>query len=130
MATEIPNLWNLELGQPQTPTPVSVLRKQATSLGELTGGMVVGKVETVSTRNTINHRFSLFAPLLSYSYPLFSVTHDGVHLYPVKISGTGGGLDYHVEAEDYPSFVNEIRAILSDEGVKEAIEALVAQSRE
>jgi hypothetical protein len=130
MATDIPNLWKLDLEPPQTPTPVSVLRKQAQSLGELTKGMVVGKVETVSGKDTITHRFSLYAPLLAYSYPLFSVAHDGVHLYPVKISGTRARLDYSAEASDYPSFVNEIRAILSDEGVKEAIVALVAQSRE
>jgi hypothetical protein len=130
MATDIPSVWKLELGPPQVPTPVSVLRKQAKSLGELTDGMVVGKVETVSGRDAITHRFSLFAPLLNYSYPLFSVTHDGVHLYPVKISGTRARLDYSAEAADYESFVNEIRAILNDVSVKDAIVALVAQSRE
>ena len=90
MATDIPNLWNrdLKLEHPQVPTPVSVLRKQAESLGELTKEIVVGKVETVSGRDTITHHFSLFAPLLNYSYPLFSVTHHGVNLYPVKISVT------------------------------------------
>jgi len=92
--------------------------------------MVIGKVETVSGRNKITHRFSLFAPLLAYSYPLFSVTHDGVRIYPVEILATKGNTEMSVEAPDYESFVNEIRTILNDQSVKEAIVALLAQSRE
>lgn len=132
MATDIPSVWDLKLGPPEVPTPVSVLRKQAKSLGELTEGTVVGKVETVSVGNQITHQFSLFAPLLNYSYPLFSVTHDGVRLYPVKISTRRaiGMSEYFAADLQYEPFVNELREILNYEKVKEAIVALVAQSRE
>ena len=128
MVTEIPSMWKLNIQTPQEPTPLSVLRKQAEELGEITGGTVLGRVESVASRDAITHHFSLYAPLIGYSHPLFSVTHHGIRLYPVKITSRSV-LDYFGgEIPDYQSFLLKLGEVLNSQGVKEAIDALVAQS--
>jgi hypothetical protein len=56
--------------------------------------------------------------------------HDGVRLYPVRISGYKAIGQTNAGDLEYEAFVQELSVILDSEAVKEAITALVAQSRE
>lgn len=108
-------------------TPLSILKEQASLLGQKTQNLVEGVVTSVTNSNdTFQHMFYLAAPALSnYRYRLFTVTHE-IDLYPLTIVSETGQRGARSEEE----FVEQLRAIFSHDQTKKVIGALIAQSRE
>ncbi|MFY7999542.1 MAG: hypothetical protein ACOVSW_13170 [Candidatus Kapaibacteriota bacterium] len=81
------NLWPT-IEQTITRTPLSILREQATYLGQQTHNIILGDVKSqqVSGTYTIAHYFYIVAPALgNYRYLLLHITHSAALLYPSQI---------------------------------------------
>lgn len=121
------DLWPKDInGLPALRTPVSILREQASLLGDKTDHLVEADVVArPSQNNRFAHSFQLIAPALNqYRYSLFEVTH-GIELYPLSISFNNTG--YQVNKE--PEFLEKLKMIFAHDQTKKVIQALVAQSR-
>ncbi len=92
MLTQIPDLWPDDFGQPDKPTPVSILKQQGVYLGQKTKNVVIGQVRSIPGANVVRHYFELSAPLMGYNIDLFSVEHNPIEPYPLEINSRGGGL--------------------------------------
>jgi hypothetical protein len=83
------DLWPADLVQPlEQKAPVTILREQATLLGQKTSNLVEGRVVEGTTQlpGLFVYSFQLIAPVLkNYSYRLFSIRHD-INLYPLQVS--------------------------------------------
>lgn len=127
MATNQRDLWPVDISTlPDLRTPVSILREQASLLGEKTDNLVEAEVRSQGDKSSqFVHSFFLVAPALdNYRYRLFDVTHK-VDLYPVTISFLN--TSYQANTED--KFVDALKKTLADERTKKVIQALIAQSR-
>lgn len=127
MAASQRDLWPTNISVlPDLRTPVSILREQASLLGEKTSNLVEGEVRSQGDKNSqFVHTFFLIAPALdNYRYPLFTVTHK-VELYPLSINFSNVGV--HVNQEE--DFIEQLKKIFSDERTMKVIQALIAQSR-
>lgn len=127
MATNPRDFWPSDINVlPDLQTPVSILREQASLLGEKTNNLVEAEVRSQGDKSSqFVHTFFLVAPALdNYRYPLFTVTHK-VDLYPATISFASQGL----QAENEVKFVEYLKKIFADEKTKKVIQALIAQSR-
>ena len=79
------DLWPQNLNLEAGPTPLSILRTQASLLADKTQGVLEGAVETWSAGPDIYHRFDIVVPALGrYRYELFKVHHSPT-LYPVVV---------------------------------------------
>jgi hypothetical protein len=144
MATAIDDLWPADIATAEeVVAPVTILRQQASLLGQRTKNLIEAVVETESTNHerVMRHTFTLVVPALSfYRYTLFYVEHPATQLYPLRF-------DPHTvppvvddvardAADPYPPFdvadENEfkqaLRRVFADEETKRIIGALIAQS--
>ncbi len=80
------NLWPENLTVTKTKAPVTVLREQASLLGEATQNIVEANVFPIRDSNTeFRYAFHIVAPPLgNYQYKLFTICH-GIDMYPVTI---------------------------------------------
>ena len=81
------NLWPT-IEQTITRTPLSILREQATYLGEQTANIILGEVKSQQITSTyeVGHYFYIVAPALgNYRYLLMHITHDAMLIYPLEI---------------------------------------------
>ena len=86
------NLWPEDIAVTDAVAPVSILKEQASLLGNRTRNLVEG---SVSRRIDIDsfgddsfwYEFDLVAPALNrYQYRLFSIKHS-INFYPLTITG-------------------------------------------
>jgi hypothetical protein len=131
----IRNLWGDIPMESEIKPPVTILREQATILGDRTNNIVQGRVVTEPTfpsatdfkDSPLQYGLYLLAPALdNYLYKVLEIRHD-LGLYPVQIMST--------VAEHIPACRNEqellkvLEMILSSQKIHRVIAALIAQSR-
>ena len=86
----VEDLWPEELEAAKIRTPASILKEQASLLGQKTKNLVEGLVTGDEKGGDLLYSFFLVAPALSsYRYLLFTMHHD-IRMYPLFI---------HMEAE-------------------------------
>ncbi len=136
------DLWPKDIARTALRAPVTILREQASLLGEKTQYLVKAEVTTQSLDNRFNpskaefvHSFYLSAPALDdYRYQLFAITHP-VDLYPVDFD-----LDEDIQKELLPKngkealsaqtqeeLVDILGKILNSGKAKRVVHALLAQ---
>lgn len=95
----VPHANEIQL-DPETRSPIDVLRAQTDYWRELTGGEVIGDVErTLSTSDRVAYWFGFVVPALDdYRYRLFLVEH-GLDFYPAWVRA-GRDDDSPVEVAD------------------------------
>jgi hypothetical protein len=131
------NLWPEDIAVTDVVAPVTILKEQASLLGERTKNLVEGSVVTPGTvrgvdfmlKNRFSYGFDLVAPALNnYRYRLFSISH-GVEFYPLTINGSEAltSDEFHVNNEE--EFLKALEAIFSSDKTKGIISSLIAQSR-
>ena len=124
----VKNLWgDLPSGE-GIRTPLTILREQASMLGEMTNNLLEAQILTnqVSSEDML-HTFQIVAPALdNYTFNLFRVQH-GVHLYPLAIIDIQRGVQLHTP--DEPSFEEKLEEILTSEQTRRLVAALLAQIR-
>ncbi len=124
------NLWPVDFGVVTEQTPVGILREQGDALGQRTGNIVVGRVDSNRAQPGIfTYTFNLYFSPLSYQFPLLHISH-GIELYPVDIS---------IEGKEGEPSCPSTRKEFSEEGyntffrneeVKKVIASLIAQSKQ
>jgi hypothetical protein len=121
----VENLWGDIPKKPSILTPLSVLKRQASLLGDLTGGSLSGEVTTMASADGLMHVLVIVASSLNnYRVEVLSVRH-GLLLYPTRITNRISG--DRAEAPDQTALVSIIREILSSGPVRGVVEALLAQ---
>lgn len=132
------NLWPEDIAVTDAVAPVSLLREQASLLGERTKNLVEGSVVTPGTvrgvdflqqKDRFSYGLDLVAPALNnYRYRLFSISH-GVEFYPLTISGTEALNSDEFQVNNEEEFLKAIERIFLSEKTKRIISSLIAQSR-
>jgi len=141
MTATIPNLWPDTFGEPPQWTPVAILKQQGILLGQKTGNMVYGEVQSrVLPSGQFMHVLQITAPLLAFRQAVAVVIHN-VDLYPLSVGQAKPG-DTHnqfgvPEMESEPQqvtspeqFLTVLRSILQSEATTKLIRSLIAQSTE
>lgn len=133
-----PNLWPT-FSQSTRTAPISIVRQQATSLGQHTRNMVVGLVvpsKKEDDPDTVVNLFFLVASTINYRLRLFSMRNELSALYPVRISSNflgdkgekGEPKAGQWEANDEKGLLAALREIFHHPKTVAAIEAMIAQS--
>ena len=123
--------------------PVTILKEQATVLGEATNKILLARVVTKetgileirangpkggSTAPSLVHTLSIVAPALSnYTYGVLSVTHKLLPFYPLIVTKLADKT--HISCKDEAIYVAALKEILSSEQVHRIVAALLAQSK-
>lgn len=130
------NLWPENLTVTQRKAPVTILREQASLLGEATQNIVKANVISTGGSDTMFlYTFLIVAPTFdNYHYKLFTIRH-GIDLYPVTISldeAIAAELDIGSEKEmlagSEAEFIERLKAIFHSKRTVSIIQAIVAQS--
>lgn len=123
MPEEIPDLWPADIGTGKLQSPVAILRREASLLGEKTSQLVTAEVTTQSQGEHFIHAFILVCPALdNYRYELFKVQHR-LTFYPMTFITGGGGISLSTQEE----FLGRLRVIFSSQDTKNIVHSLLAQ---
>ncbi len=127
MAKSTLDLWPEDIKVADMVTPLSILKEQASLLGQKTQNLVEAEVQTKPLGAEFSHSFFLVAPPLdNYRYKLFEVHHP-IDLYPIKIVDENGGVRHEANSQD--QFIGQLKEVLTSEKTKSVIKALIAQSQ-
>lgn len=126
------NLWPDDIAVTGVVAPVTILKDQASVLGQRTKNLVEGRVTQSNEpfhEDNFTYRFDLVAPALNnYRYRLFSISH-GVEFYPLIITNSAAFNGDEVEVPNEEEFLNALGNIFSSEKTRRVITSLIAQSR-
>ncbi|MFX1255761.1 MAG: hypothetical protein ACFFCZ_29420 [Promethearchaeota archaeon] len=130
------SLWPDEIGKEDIKTPVSILKEQASMLGEKTKNIViasVGREESRSTKQTFRFSFNIEVPKISYKESLFSISY-AVELYPVRFyldenlkTELGFAKKEDVQAKSEEEFTFHLKNIFGAERTRRLIGSLLSQ---
>lgn len=121
------DLWPDDIKVDDMVTPLSILKEQASLLGQKTQNLVEAEVQTTPLGADFSHSFFLVAPALdNYRYKIFWVRHP-IDMYPVKIIDENGAIRYEARSQD--EFIGRLKEVLTSEKTKSVIKALIAQSQ-
>jgi hypothetical protein len=126
MSEQRENYWPTDFGVPAEVTPLTVLKEQATFLGERTKNLIEGRVQTKVEGEAMKFRHSLYlvVPTLgNYRYFLLSVTHNPT-IYPIEIFDATS--ERAIMARDFEEFKEKLREILSSDRVKRIVGSLLS----
>jgi hypothetical protein len=125
------DLWPDEFGMGTQKPPFAILREQADRLATKTKGLVEGLVTTEGNQSRLFHVFYLRVPSMEgYTYRLLRVTQPLDPWYPLHVSATdSGGKEYTRKADSEEQFIAILREILSSEGTKRIMAALLANAQ-
>ena len=127
------NLWPEDIDVSEVIAPVTILKEQASLLGERTKNLVEGRV-TPNNDNFLYttdfvYDFDLVAPALNnYRYRLFTIEHN-VDLYPLFIRNFEAFAVPRLEVPNEEEFLTRLAEIFSSRKAKSVIKSLIAQSR-
>jgi len=138
----MPNLWGvIPKGAPRR-TAFTILKEQADLLSAETGGLLIGHAERIVVQQQqartetdrlfpIQARLSIFAPAVgNYQFRVLTVRY-GPGGYPALLSDeTGTTFEEPVKCDAELHLVNRLGEIMSSPRVTDAIDGLMAQSRE
>jgi hypothetical protein len=122
------DLWPDDIGVVNDiSTPVGILKKQASLLGQKTKNLVEAEIKSLVDNNRFIYHFNLIAPALNYyQYHLFSIGHD-VAIYPLRLSFLAIDESYELDSQD--ELIEKLEFIFSHERTKRIIKSLIAQSQ-
>ncbi|HEX8735770.1 MAG TPA: hypothetical protein VF721_10630 [Pyrinomonadaceae bacterium] len=113
--------------------PVTILKEQATILGEKTDKILEAKVNSVNVadKDIVGYELKIIAPALSnFSYGVLSVFHSLVLVYPLNMSHQNStGKWTTSKCKDEAEFTAKLREILSSEVIHTVIVSLISQSK-
>ncbi len=125
MSAAVPDLWPESFGAETVTTPLSILKTEASYLGQKTGQLVMAEVASNTTSDLFVHIFMLVAPALdNYRYELFRISHK-IILYPVNFYHKGSSS----ELDSAAALVNQMGKVLQATETRSLIASLIAQSR-
>ncbi len=123
MSQKKEDLWPEDFKIKEIETPVSILKRQASFLGEKTDNVVKADITTRYSGDEFFHSFYLVAPALdNYRYRVFTVTH-GISLYPLGVHNT------EISIKNEGEFKTFLRAKFASERFQKIIWSLIAQSK-
>lgn len=133
------DLWPSDIGKVDIVAPVSILKAQASLLGQKTSNLVVGLIDQIEKEHwatgEFNYAFLLFAPTLNYRYELFITSHP-IDLYPLEIRAesdimTELGVEVRWDAKiivnSEVEFTQHLKSIFSAKKTRRVISSLLAQ---
>lgn len=128
----IPDLWPTDFNVGSEPSPSTILRQQGYILGERTGDVVYGEVESkLEEPGRFLHTLFLSSPFVKLrQYALF-VRH-GLEPYPAEVTlvaATGSHLA-HKKVERPDQFMAVVREMLASPHIVQLVGSLIAQARE
>lgn len=126
------DLWGEIPTEKEIKLPVTILKEQATLLGEKTNKILEAKVDSIrlATQDQVGHSLKIIAPALSnYNYEVLSIYHPPIFVYPVTIIYQVNKQRYQANCNDENSFGEKLKEILSSDTVHKAIVALISQSK-
>ncbi len=118
------DLWPTNIADSNLVTPLTILKQQASLLGEKTKQLVAGDVVTQTTGALLVHYFYLVAPILNYKYELFSVSH-GINFYPLALRHLNQTTSLKSESE----FKDKLKEIFAAAHTLNAVHSILAQVR-
>jgi hypothetical protein len=132
-------LWP-RVSTPERKAPVTILREQGAALGQMTSNIIYGYAFNVrnqssySNRGTFVYAFNLESSPLSYSYRLFTISHD-IELYPVAFIEVDNDIlkelemtDKQIVATSEEELLNWLKKIFNSQKTVGIIEAVLAQT--
>lgn len=137
MNTTLPDLWPADIVRPRQTAPAAILRHQGDVLGQKTQNFVVREVRSSGNDGgtVFTHQFFVSAPLLDVRVPICLVEH-GREFYPAKVVAfdtAENNLGRHraeYTAAGADEFAQALRTILSQDDVKQLVQALADQCRD
>ncbi len=127
------NLWGEIPVESEIKLPVTILKEQASILGEKTNKILEATVTQINTqsKDTVAYSFNIIAPALSnYKFKVLTLTHPAIFVYPVNITfQQNAGNWVQRSCTDESQFIEMLGQILSSEIVHKAVGALIAQSK-
>jgi hypothetical protein len=120
------DLWPKAKFESNIVTPLSIMRRQASLLGEKTQQLVTAEVVTSTNGNLAAHAFRLVVPAMdNYKYQLFNITHRVEQLYPLEAYFDSS----NPTIRDQSAFVEWLKGVLSSESTLKKIDSLIAQAK-
>ena len=128
------DLWGEISVEKEIKLPVTILKEQATILGEKTNKILEAKVSALklSTNEEVGYKLSIVAPALgNYVYQVLTIYHPAIFVYPVTVlyRDDDGDESYEAICEDESDLIEKLREILSSDIVHKVIVALISQSK-
>ena len=127
------DLWGDISIEKEIKLPVTILKEQATILGEKTNKILEAKVNSLSTntKESVAFTLNIIAPALSnYNYKVLTVVHPTILVYPLTVSYQAkNGSQMTNACKDEAEFTAILKEILSSEIVHKVIVALISQSK-
>jgi hypothetical protein len=125
-----PSLWPEDIAVTDAIAPATILKEQASLLGQRTQNLVEARVSAERSFLVdfpFCYNFALVAPALdNYRYDLFKIQH-GLDFYPVKIDFEDSGYPRIVGDEE--QLMQQLKVIFSSHRTKGIISSLIAQSK-
>ena len=118
------DLWPANIAESNLVTPVTIIKEQASLLGEKTKQLVHGEVETTSSGSLLIHHFSIVAPTMNYRYELFSVQHN-VSFYPLVVKF----VDTTTQVLNESDFKAKLKQIFAHPHTLNVVHSILAQAR-
>jgi len=119
----IESLWGDLSELTKVKTPKSILEEQAEVLTRQTGGVLVGRVDSLALGNTFSHELVAVAPTMNnYVYTIVRVEHQ-IDLYPVKVNPDEDG----PLCENEEIFKRQLQGVLASDRVRSALSNLLSQ---
>jgi len=107
--------------------PVMVLREQATLLGEATGGVVQGRVESDRNSRYLTHMLQAVVPTMNYyAVNLLEIRHEAT-LYPVFVIAPWKTMP-QVKCDNVDNLATVVADLLSSGEVQNIVASLLAQA--
>jgi len=121
------NLWGDLPKAGDLRTPITILREQASVLGDATNNVLVGDVITGRRLEGFRLSLGIVAPALdNYRIAILAVNHD-MTLYPLLVTDLLSGGE--IQCADEEAFKAALKDILSGPRVHQVINSLLSQSQ-
>jgi len=124
------NLWPDSITRPRIRAPITILKEQASLLGQRTQNIVIAEVNPVPRNyEQLVYAFSLVAPALgNYRVLLFSVVHSMITVYPLTIIRDYLAPPPQQTIPDEREFLKVLKALFNDRRTIQAIESMLTLS--
>jgi len=124
MTATIENLWPDFTSDEIVRSPKTILREQASFLGQRTKNILTGNISTGTYRGQFSHNFQIVAPKLNnYTYTLFTIVDENIFGFPCKFQSENS---FSIKTEE--ELLERLRVIFSSDDTKKVINSLISQS--
>lgn len=130
--TTIPDLWPTDFNVGSEPSPSTILRQQGYILGERTGDVVYGEVESkLEGPGRFLHTLFLSSPFVKLrQYAL--IARHGLAPYPAEVTLLSANGEHlrHETATTHERFMSVMREMLASPHITQLVGSLIAQARQ